>query len=258
VFQCLGAWVENVAFLQIVANARRTYRFQEREARNGEGCGGANQGCDIRILVLACGDNGTDNLYFVIEILGKQRADGAVDQTGNQRFLLGGTSFTLEETSGDLARGVGFFLVIHCQREKVCAGFDLLFAYCCRQYLGGSHGDDYGCCCLSCNLSCFQCHGVITVLEGLPHYIEHTRFLYFYFDPGTIAMTSMSIEGLGPQLAEAPLLSSHLELFTGQSATQTQLLDQGGVAICTLALQIVEQLATAVYHADQTTTGVVV
>jgi hypothetical protein len=50
------------------------------------------------------------------------RPDRPVDQAADQRFLLGRTAFTLEETTGDLAGGERLFLVIDRQREEILAG----------------------------------------------------------------------------------------------------------------------------------------
>src|ERR1700712_3853888 len=41
-------------------------------------------------------------------------------------------------------------------------------------------------------------------------------------------------------------------------ATQTQTTDQGAVTANVLTFQVIQQLATLVYHTDQTTTGVVI
>ena len=75
-----------------------------------------------------------DDLHFVVEAFGKQRADRAVDQARGERFLLRRATFALEEAAGDLARGVGLLDVVDGQREEVLAGLGVL-----RGDDGGQH-----------------------------------------------------------------------------------------------------------------------
>jgi hypothetical protein len=66
-----------------------------------------------------------DDLHFVEEAIGEQRADRAVDQAAGQRFQLARAAFALEEAAGDLAGGVGLLDVVDGQREEVLAGLGL-------------------------------------------------------------------------------------------------------------------------------------
>ncbi len=52
----------------------------------------------------------------------KSGTDRTVDETRDERLLLGRTAFTLEVAAGDLARRVGPLLVIHGQRKEIDAG----------------------------------------------------------------------------------------------------------------------------------------
>ena len=63
--------------------------------------------------------DGDDNLGVVLVAVGEERADRAVDEAGNQGLLLARTAFTLEVAAGDLAGGVGLFLVVDGQRKEV-------------------------------------------------------------------------------------------------------------------------------------------
>jgi hypothetical protein len=76
------------------------------------------------ILAVRAQHDGLD-LHFVIPALGKQRADRAVGQAAGENFLFRRTAFAFEVAAGELARGGGFFAVIHGQREKLLAGFGL-------------------------------------------------------------------------------------------------------------------------------------
>ena len=105
-----------------VADARGADRTVERDAGKRQGRRGAdhrgNVGVDFRIDR----HHRRDDLHFVVEAVGEQRADRPVDQARGQRFLLRGPPFALEEAAGDLARGVGLFLVVDGQREEILAG----------------------------------------------------------------------------------------------------------------------------------------
>ena len=63
--------------------------------------------------------HGGDDLDFVLEVLGEQRADRAIDQARDQRFLLGLATFALEEAARDAAAGVELFLVVDGEREEI-------------------------------------------------------------------------------------------------------------------------------------------
>jgi hypothetical protein len=63
----------------------------------------------------------------------EQRADRTVDEARGQRLFFRGTPFTLEEATGDAARGIGLLDVVDGQREKVFAG---------NRFLGGHRGDE--------------------------------------------------------------------------------------------------------------------
>ena len=56
-----------------------------------------------------------------VKTLREQRAERPVNESADQGLLLARTTFPLEESSRNLARGIRLFLVIDCQREKVFA-----------------------------------------------------------------------------------------------------------------------------------------
>src|SRR5690606_2117047 len=80
----------------------------------------------------------------VLEALDEERTDRTIDQAGNKRFLFARAAFALEEATGDLARRVGLFLVVHGQGEEVEARLRRTLAdhrgqHCCFA-IGGHHG----------------------------------------------------------------------------------------------------------------------
>ena len=68
--------------------------------------GSADHRGDIRRHILLDGKHRRHNLHVVAHALIEQRAQRAVDQTGGQRRLFGGTAFALDETAGDFAHGI--------------------------------------------------------------------------------------------------------------------------------------------------------
>ena len=88
--------------------------------------------------------------------LAKSGRIGRSIRPANQGFLFGRPPFTLEKTAGDLAGGVGLFLVVHCQRKEIQAGLGLAFGNRCRQYRGVAVGDHDCAVRLAGNLTCFN------------------------------------------------------------------------------------------------------
>lgn len=99
--QLLVGGVEDVADFRVETDAGGADRAAERNAGDRQGGGGADHRGDVRIGLLVGGNDGADDLHFIHETFGEQRTDRTVDQARGQGFLLGRTSFTLEETTGD-------------------------------------------------------------------------------------------------------------------------------------------------------------
>ena len=103
------------------ADAGGADRTHERHAGQRQ-CG---RGCDhrqnVRIVLHVVRQDGDDHLRLVAPAIGKQRTDRAVDQAGDERFLLGRTAFALEVAAGDAAGCVGLFLVVDGQGQEVDA-----------------------------------------------------------------------------------------------------------------------------------------
>ncbi len=154
--------VQHVTALIVEGNTGCTNRAAKRHAGDGQGSGGTDHGSDVRIGGLVGGHYGADNLHFVHEAFGEQRADRTVDQARGQGLFLGGTAFTLEETTGDTASGVGLLDVVHRQREEITTSFGLL---------GGHDGDQNadsvvdadqnGTGSLASNAACFHGNGAV-------------------------------------------------------------------------------------------------
>ncbi len=112
--------VEHI-FVVDEADAGGADRTLERRTRQRQRCGRGHHRQNVGIVLHVVRQRRHDHLGFVAPALDKQRADRAVDQTGDQRLLLGGTAFALEVAAGDAARGVGLLLIVDGERQEVDA-----------------------------------------------------------------------------------------------------------------------------------------
>ena len=152
-------------FSILVAHAGRAYGPLERQPGNGQGRAGADEGRNFRIHVGIVGHHRADYLHLVGESLGKQGTDGPVDETCHQDLLLGRTTLATEETTRNLARGIGLFLVIDGQGKEVTAFHRVLGAHHGAQHHSIFHVDDYRAVCLTGDFPGFQRHFMIAELE---------------------------------------------------------------------------------------------
>ena len=116
--QFLVAGVQQVRAIR-VADASRRNGAVERNAGNGERSRRSDQRNDVRIHVPIHRHDGGDDLGGVHESVREQRPDRAVDQSRGKCFLVGRSSLAAKKSTGDSSGGVGLFLVVHRQREKV-------------------------------------------------------------------------------------------------------------------------------------------
>ena len=88
---------------------------------DGQRGGGADEGGDLRGAVVIHGHDGTHHGHIVAEVVGKQGADGAVDNAAGQDALLAGATLAAVEAAGNAAHGVQLLLKVHAEREEVDA-----------------------------------------------------------------------------------------------------------------------------------------
>ncbi len=147
------------------ADAGRADRTLEGSARQRQGGRRSHQRHDVGIVFHVVRQDGHDHLGFVAPAIDEQGTDRAVDQSGDQRFLLGGPALALEVAAGNAARGVGLFLVVDGQGEEVDA-----FA----GRLGGDHGGEHDGLAIGCHdgavgltrdLSGFKSEGTSTPVD---------------------------------------------------------------------------------------------
>ena len=147
--------VEHV-FAVDVADAGAADRAHEGDAGQRQGRRGGDDRQDVRIVFEVVLDDGDDDLRVVLVAIGEERADRAVDQAGNQRFLFARTAFALEIAARDLAGGVGLFLVVDGQREEIEAGLRLLHRNDGGENLGFAVGGEHRAVSLAGDLAGFQ------------------------------------------------------------------------------------------------------
>jgi hypothetical protein len=156
--------VEHV-FVIDEADAGSADRALEGRAGDGERRGGRDQRENVGIVLHVVRQHGDDDLGLVAPAIDEQGADRAVDQTGNQGFLLGGPAFTLEVAAGNAARGIGLFDIVDGQRQEVDALAGRL-----RRDDGGEHhglavGGEHGAVGLAGDLAGFKPEGTATPVD---------------------------------------------------------------------------------------------
>ena len=147
------------------ADAGCANRALERRAGNRQRGGSGDQRQNVGIVFHVMRQHGDDDLGLVAPAVDEQRADRAVDQAGNQRFLFGRAAFALEIAAGNAARGIGLLLVVDGQRQEVDA-----FARILRGHHGGEHdglaiGRQYGAVGLTGDLAGFKLEGTATPVD---------------------------------------------------------------------------------------------
>ena len=83
---------------------------------------GTQRSNDFDGVVLVVGQGGAGDDYIIAEIVVKEGAHGAVDETAHQNATLGGTALTAEISAGDAAHGVHPLLKVDGEGEVVDAG----------------------------------------------------------------------------------------------------------------------------------------
>ncbi len=124
-------------------------------------------------------EHGGNHLHFVLEAMREQRTNGPIDQAGNQGFLLGRAPFALEKPTGDLARGKGFFLVIHGQREEILPRLRRFRAHRRAQHDGIAIADHHRTIGLTGDLAGFQNELTAAPVEFLAEIIKHAKSSLF-------------------------------------------------------------------------------
>ena len=115
---------------------------------------------DVGLVLAVVGQDLRDHVDLVVEALGEQRTDRAVDQAAGQRFLFGRAALALEEAAGDAPGGGELFLVVDGQREEILALLDRLGGGDGAQHHGFAEGREHGAIGLAGNMAGFESEGL--------------------------------------------------------------------------------------------------
>ena len=146
-----------------VADARGTDRAVERDAGQRQRGRRADHRRNVGIDLGIDRHHRRDDLHLVVEAIRKQRPDRPIDQPGGQRFLFRRPAFALEKAAGNLAGGVGLFLVVDGQREEVLAGLGFSAGDDGDQHDGIVEADHDGAACLAGDFAGFERQRVAAV-----------------------------------------------------------------------------------------------
>ena len=150
-----------------ITDPRRADGTAEGHAGNRHRRRRADERGYVRIDFRVQRHHGGDDLHLLLEALRERGSQGPVDQAAGEGFLFGRTPFALEKTAGDLAGGVGFFLIIDRQREEPAIGIGVGVAYHGYQYDCVTEAGENGAGCLAGDFSRFEDQIVCAVADGL-------------------------------------------------------------------------------------------
>ena len=94
-------------------------RAVERNVRNGQSSRSGQSGKRIRQVFLVSRNQVNQHLGIGMIVIGEQRPQSAVDQTGNKNFVFRQTGFTLEETARKTAYRIVFFLIVNREGHEI-------------------------------------------------------------------------------------------------------------------------------------------
>ena len=92
----------------------RAVPWHLRQRQRGRGRGYAEH---VGVVLLVGREDVDEDLHFVLEALGEERPDGAVDDARRRDLFVGGPALALQKAAGDLAGGVGLLAILDGQRE---------------------------------------------------------------------------------------------------------------------------------------------
>ncbi len=168
------AGVEHILAVD-VAHARCAYGSVEGDARDRQRGAGGDQRGDVGLHLRVEAEHMHDDLHLVVEALGEQRADRAVDQAAGQGLELAGAALALEEAARDAARGVGLLDVVDGQREEVLPRLGVLGGHDGGQHDGVVDVDEHRAAGLAGDLAGLEAHGMRAPLEGLGDFVEQAH-----------------------------------------------------------------------------------
>src|ERR1700691_2401517 len=98
--------------------AHATQHMVERNIGDGQRGAGADHCQGVGILLRIGGEHHGDDLGFMQETFGEQRADRPVDQPAGEDFFFRGPSLAFDEAARNLAGGVSILAIIYRERKE--------------------------------------------------------------------------------------------------------------------------------------------
>ena len=276
----LGVGVEHELAVH-KADLERADRAVPGDIGDGERGGGADQSRDLGRAVVV---DAHDRRHA--EVGGEERADGAVDDAAGQDALFAGTALAAVERTGDAADGVELLLKVNGEGKEVDAvaraggsrGADEHAGVAVADHDGGV-GEFSKLADLKREGTASELHLVLVVVGELSvgddgRHLSISFFVKFRMGADRLALEKTSVTPPLFQLLKHSRLSyargkcqgrkcerrvvrMHTTLFSNL-LTDTQLGDQGTIALDVLLHEIIEQAAALTDHLVQAAAGVVV
>ena len=240
---------------------------------------------EIRLEIV--GKHRCDDLRVAPELVGKQRPDRPVDETGNERLAVGRPPLALQIAARDAAGGEGLFLIMNGEGEEVLSGLGFL-----RRDDGGEHsglapGGEHGAVGLTGHAPGFQDELPPAPVEFFTLNVKHlssscgsrmrkpAAHAVLRSDPSSARRRGA---GRTPALGDPAMTRGSRMRFAGAGdcrrprlkgrffyqrpelplTADAQALDESLVAGFVLLLHIVQQRAALRHHLEQAAAGVVV
>ena len=146
---------------------------KERNAGNRQCSRSTHHGNDTGIIFHVMRQHGTDHLGIAFERFREQRTDRPVNQTGDQRFAFGRTTFTLEKAAGNFTRGEGLFLIINGKGEEILPRLRRSSSNRGTQHCRLTHGGQHSTIRLTGDTACFKGQHLAAPFDFFLEDLEH-------------------------------------------------------------------------------------
>ena len=251
------------------AEARTGHGTGEGNAGNAGGGGSCGDAEHVGIVFAVGGNDGGEHLHLIAVALGEERTDGAVDEAGHEGFMIARAAyFAAEEVAGNAAGGVHAFGIFHGEGEEVLGRFELGFADGDEGHGAAALNPD-GAVGLTGHAARFQNDFLAAHGGGHTSAVEQTHMV----TPGRrlreerrnfrlcsrMLLPRVEVEGNSPfhagwgsgMTSAPPCFRIVFRLLA-----QTELFDQGAIALNVGLLEVVQHLATLADQLEQAGTGV--
>ena len=156
-----------------IADAGAADRAHEGHAGKRQRGGGRDHRENVGIGLHVMAQHRDDDLRLAAEIVGKQRADRAIDQARGERLLVGEPPLPLQEAAGDAPGRERLLLVVNRQREEILPRFGRPGGDDGRQHGGFAPSGEHGAVGLAGDAAGFEHEFAPVQSQLLTLYVEH-------------------------------------------------------------------------------------